>query len=160
MAIYGDQQEQVEEEAVEREEAVMPSEMHQFAKLLLKDEDTPEKLKEDTGAFFGKETSLTFFDRGDVNKILNEYDDTIVSNLMNKFPYEFSGKDEKNFTQGRSLLFIKAKRAVGRGKQNERTLLSSQIKQLISEEPDKPSGGILQKTGKAVRGIFGGGRGR
>jgi len=150
--------EQVEEYGEEEQEAILPSEMHQFAKLLLEDEDTPDKVKEELGAFFGKESSLTFLNDRDVYSILNQFDDAIVSKLMTEFPEDFSGQDELNFTQARSLLFIKLKRAVGRGKQNERTLLSSQIKQLISEEPDEPSGGILQKTGKAVSGLFGGGK--
>jgi len=134
--------------------------MHKFARLLLEDELFPEDIKEHFPAFFDKETALSFIDKQTALTILNQFDDTVTSHLMSKPETDFSFEDEVNLTQARSRLLIKLQRAVGgpRDKLNERTSLMTQIRQMIAEPMEEPSGGVLNKVKSGLGKLAGGGR--
>jgi len=155
MPVY--EQDEMREEATPEE---LQGRMHKFARLLLEDELFPEDIKENFPAFFDKETALTFLDQTTKRTLLNNFDDAVTAHLMGQPEDDFQFEDEVNLTQARARLNMKLQRAVGgpRDKLNERTSLMTQIKQMIAEPMEEPSGGVLNKIKSGLRSLSGGAR--
>ncbi len=130
----------------------------EMVETMLEDENLPEMAEDELGPFFGKEMALTFLKERDVTSLMNAYDDTVTSILMNKFPHQHSGADETNFTQLRARLRAKLLRSRGKGRHNERKMWETSINEALYEEPNQSSGGIISSAKSSLSKAFGGGR--
>lgn len=144
-----------------QQQMMASQDMQTFAEMLLENDtvenEAPDFL-EDFWGFNNRDARLTFLDDQDLKSLLRAYDDTILSQLMTKFSSDFTGEQESQLTQGRAYLKILLKRAQGRGRMNERTMLSTQIQQNRNDDLRRPpQGGVLSKVKQAV-GMGNGGR--
>jgi len=144
-----------------QQQMMASQDMQTFAEMLLDNDavenEAPEFL-EDFWGFNNRDARLTFLDEKEKRMLLRAYDDTILSQLMTQLPSDFTGEQESQLTQGRAYLRILLNRAQGRGRMNERTMLSTQIQQNRNDDLRRPpQGGVLSKVKQAV-GMGNGGR--
>jgi len=142
----------------DRAEVEMEGGMHKFAKILLETDKIPKEMKKKLPAFFDKETALTFWKDKDLMTFLHMFDDSTTADLMAKAPDEFTFEEERDITQSRAGLFVTGSRSVGgdRRQMNERTALMTQIRQMVQEPVEEPSGGVLNKLKKGISRMAGG----
>lgn len=157
--LYEEGSNQKEEEEISEEDLkdILGAQKAQLVDKLLEDKNLPDTAEEKFPAFFDKEMALTFLKDSDVRSLLNEFDDTFVSDLMNRFPSEFKGQEETDVTQLRARLKAKLLRSRGKGRHNERMLWETDITEAMYGEPQS-DGGIISKMRNGAKKMFGKGR--
>jgi hypothetical protein len=131
---------------------MLSSEQFKFSQLLLKDEMVNVKpdISKKWWVFFDKEMSLTGLTIEDRQWIMSNWDIIKIDNLMAKPDFDLRFEDQNDFANMRVKAFIKISRSIGADR--ERVLLTTQIKQLMTNENEQIQGGFLSKLGS----LFGG----
>lgn len=130
-----------------------------FTKLLIDPKTVPLKIRALFWAFLNKRLVLSNLEERDINKIMLQYDDSVVAHLMSKPVGDYSFQEEFDLTQLRSQVFTEAKRSKGGF---ERVQLNTQIRGVIgsvsSGEPSftaSPQAPVKKGIGGKISRFFG-----
>ena len=136
-----------EENAERSEELFSNNEASKLIETYLR-EDFPKPIKEHPAfmqfwAVLGKSLKLSFLTETDVLDLESMYDEAMYNYIMSKPAYEYDFIDEQILDQNRFHLLVNMRRAVGTSKHviNERTMLTTQIRQQIRSNTENFMGG-------------------